>query len=136
MIENLIDGEFGFAGKTAKGEEPRFEQASFWSLAHWCRQLVEQAARALPAALADHSFTDADLGNRAVGCQADDALEKRGGLGEPPLVQQAQGLGIDAVAFGLGRGLAADAKAGQVQDAEIAAHGPWSSSLSLARARW
>ena len=114
MVEDLIDGEFGFAGKTAKGEKSRFEQASRWPLARWCRQLVELAARALPAALADHGFADADLGNRAVGCQADDAPEEGLGLGEPPLVQQAQGLGIDAVAFGLGRGLTADAKASQV----------------------
>ena len=136
LIEDFIDGEFGFAGKTTKREETRFEEAGFGALTRWRRQLVEQAAGALPPALAEQGFAAADLGNRAVGGQADDALKAIGRLGEPPLVQQAEGLGIDAVAFGLGRGLAAYAKAGQKQGAEATHHGPWSSSPSLARARW
>ena len=53
FVEDFIDGEFGFAGKTAKGEEPRFEEASLWPLARRSWQFVEAAARALPAALAE-----------------------------------------------------------------------------------
>ena len=76
FVENLIDGEFGFAGEIGKGEQPGFEDAGFGALAGGGGQLVEDAASALPPPLADLDFAEADPGDGAVGCQFEDAVDE------------------------------------------------------------